>query len=57
VIGSFIWQFADIRTCLEAGISRARGFNNKGIVNEYRKPKMAYFAANEKYLSFAKTSD
>ena len=54
VIGSFIWQFADIRTCLEAGINRARGFNNKGILNEYRKPKLAYRVAKEKYLSFAK---
>ncbi len=54
VIGSFIWQFCDIRTCLEAGINRARGFNNKGILNEYRKPKLAYGAAREKYTSFAK---
>ena len=54
VVGSFIWQFADIRTCLEAGINRARGFNNKGLLNEYRKPKLAYRMAKEKYLSFAK---
>lgn len=54
VVGSFIWQFCDIRTCLEAGINRARGFNNKGIMNEYRKPKLAYRAAKEKYTSFLK---
>ena len=54
VAGSFIWQFADIRTCLEAGINRARGFNNKGILNEYRKPKLAWRTAKEKYLAFAK---
>ena len=54
IVGSFIWQFCDIRTCLEAGINRARGFNNKGILNEYRKPKLAYRIAKEKYTAFAK---
>ncbi len=53
VAGSFIWQFADIRTCLEAGINRARGFNNKGLLNEHRKPKLAYRMAKEKYCLFA----
>lgn len=53
VVGAFVWQFADIRTCLAAGINRARGFNNKGILNEYRKPKLAYRAVRECYLSFA----
>ena len=31
------------------GNDRARSFNNKGIVNEYRKPKMAYGAIKELY--------
>ncbi|MBQ7915455.1 MAG: beta-glucuronidase [Firmicutes bacterium] len=53
VAGSFIWQFCDLRTCLEAGINRARGFNNKGLLNEYRKPKMAYHAAKKLYWEFA----
>ncbi|MBQ8309983.1 MAG: beta-glucuronidase [Clostridia bacterium] len=53
VVGSFIWQFCDMRTCLEAGINRARGFNNKGLLNEYRKPKLAYLAAKNAYLAFA----
>lgn len=54
VVGSFVWQFADIRTCLQAGINRARGFNNKGILNEYRKPKLAYHAVKNCYLAFSK---
>ena len=54
VVGSYIWQFCDIRTCLEAGLNRARGFNNKGILNEYRKPKLAYRVAREKYTAFSK---
>ena len=50
--GFYIWQFCDVRTCLEAGINRARGFNNKGILNEYRKPKAAYYKIKELYESF-----
>lgn len=53
VAGSFIWQFCDIRTCLQAGLNRARGFNNKGLLNEYRKPKLAYREAKRLYLSFS----
>ncbi|MBR2650109.1 MAG: beta-glucuronidase [Clostridia bacterium] len=52
--GFYVWQFADIRTCLEAGINRARGFNNKGILNEYRKPKLAYYRVRELYREFMK---
>ena len=51
-VGFFIWQFCDMRTCLEAGINRARGFNNKGILNEYRKPKAAYFKVKELYHKY-----
>ena len=51
--GSFIWQFTDIRTCREMGNDRARGFNNKGILNEYRKPKASYFRIREHYRKFA----
>ncbi len=53
-VGFFIWQFCDMRTCLEAGINRARGFNNKGILNEYRKPKAAYFKVKELYHKYEK---
>ncbi len=42
ISGCFVWQYCDIRTCAEMGLNRARGFNNKGLVNEYRRPKMAY---------------
>ncbi len=47
VVGMYIWQFCDIRSTKDLG--RARGFNNKGIVNEHRKPKQAYFAVKELY--------
>jgi beta-glucuronidase len=46
IAGTFIWQFADVRGALRSsGVNfrdRARSFKNKGIVNEYRKPKLAY---------------
>ena len=48
-IGALVWQYCDIRTCEEMGLNRARGFNNKGIVNEYRRPKMAYNAVKRRY--------
>ncbi len=54
VCGTFVWQFCDIRTCAEMGFSRARGFNNKGIMNEYRRPKAAYYAVKRCYNSFMK---
>ena len=41
--GVFIWQFADCRVTEEEWWpTRPRCFNNKGIVNEYRQPKLAY---------------
>lgn len=53
IVGWYIWQFTDMRTCRDMGNDRARGFNNKGILNEYRKPKMAYYAVREKCRRFA----
>lgn len=53
VNGCFIWQFCDIRTSREMGNDRARSFNNKGILNEYRKPKAAYFTVRKLYREFA----
>ena len=57
VAGFYIWQFCDARTCLEAGLNRARGFNNKGILNEYRKPKAAYYAVRKLYHEFMECSE
>lgn len=49
VVGTFVWQFADIRSDTPQFRDRARGFNNKGIVNEYRKPKLAFRVVKESY--------
>lgn len=40
--GIYIWQFCDIRVSDEWFGGRPRTMNNKGIVDEYRRPKMAY---------------
>ena len=50
--GSYIWQFCDIRTAAEMGLNRSRGYNNKGMLNEHRKPKQAYFEAAEVYKTW-----
>ncbi|WP_159881773.1 glycoside hydrolase family 2 protein [Paenibacillus puerhi] len=55
--GTFIWQFADTRGDLKSGGTyfrdRARSFNNKGLVNEYRKPKQAFREVRDIYRSWA----
>ncbi len=40
--GLFLWQFADVRVDESWFSGRPRSFNNKGIVDEYRRPKLAY---------------
>ena len=53
IAGFYVWQFCDMRS--DKDLAKAKTLNNKGILNEYRKPKMAYFAVREKFLSFAET--
>lgn len=55
----FIWQFADCRVTDEKTneadrwwSTRARCHNNKGIVDEYRRPKMAYDVVKEKFEKY-----
>lgn len=41
--GVFIWQFADCRVSEDNWwYGRPRTFNNKGVVDEYRRPKLAF---------------
>lgn len=50
ICGVFVWQFADCRVTEEEWFStRARCHNNKGIVDEYRRPKMAYDIIKEAF--------
>lgn len=41
-MGVYIWQFCDIRISDECFAGRPRTMNNKGIVDEYRREKLAY---------------
>ncbi len=52
IAGTIIWQFCDIRTSEEMSLTRARSFNNKGVLNEYRKPKNAFYTVRKIYKKF-----
>ena len=45
--GIFIWQFADVRVDEGWAMGRPRTHNNKGVVNEYRQPKMSFRLVKE----------
>ncbi|MBN1436586.1 MAG: hypothetical protein JW936_05900 [Sedimentisphaerales bacterium] len=49
VQGFYIWQFCDGRTALgtQVSLGRPRTYNNKGLVDEHRKPKRAYFTVRD----------
>lgn len=48
VCGVFLWQFCDVRVDESWFASRPRCMNNKGIVDEFRRPKLAYPAVAER---------
>lgn len=47
--GVYIWQFCDIRVSDEWFGGRPRTMNNKGIVDEYRRPKLCYEVVRRKF--------
>lgn len=49
ISGTYIWQYCDIRSSQKLEMGRPRSHNNKGLVNEYRCPKLAYFKIKEIY--------
>lgn len=47
-VGLYIWQFCDVRVSrIDWAIRRPKSRNNKGVVDEYRRPKMAYHVVKE----------
>lgn len=44
VAGVALWQFTDTRTSdhLNVLLGKPRGYNNKGVLDEYRRPKLAF---------------
>ncbi len=49
VSGLVVWQYCDVRTDAELGLSRPREYNNKGLLNEYRQPKLAFETVRQLY--------
>lgn len=49
--GVYIWQYCDCRVCGSWFGSRPRTMNNKGIVDEYRRPKLSYEVVKRIYQS------
>ncbi|MCI5842638.1 MAG: hypothetical protein MR004_03090 [Clostridiales bacterium] len=49
--GLYIWQFCDVRVSREWFYCRPRTMNNKGIVDEYRRRKLAYDVVKKLYHS------
>jgi beta-glucuronidase len=51
VCGLSLWQFCDCRVseAVQKILGRPRGFNNKGVVDEYRRPKLAYEIVKREY--------
>lgn len=45
--GVCVWQFCDIRTSEYRWADRPRNYNNKGILDEYRRPKPAFRKVQE----------
>lgn len=45
--GVYLWQFCDVRSSTKWSLDRARGFNNKGLLNEYRHPKLSYYTVRD----------
>ena len=47
--GVFLWMYCDSKTYSNpGGQSRARGYNNKGLVDEYRRPKLSWQVAGKR---------
>lgn len=52
IAGLAIWQYCDGRTYSHSrALGRPRTFNNKGVVDEYRRPKAAYHTVSEIFKS------
>lgn len=49
ICGSYIWQFADVRASPRMEMIRPRCYNNKGILDAYRKPKLGARSIQELY--------
>lgn len=55
ITGVFIWQFADCKVTEENNwfAGRAKCHNNKGVVDEYRRPKESFETVKELFAAYA----
>lgn len=53
VAGCYVWQYCDILSNPSRAMMRPRSMNNKGLVDEYRRPKMAYYAVRDVFADIA----
>ena len=51
IVGVFLWQFSDVRVDESWFSSRPRCENNKGIVDEYRRKKLAFETVKRHFTS------
>lgn len=51
--GVFLWQFADCRVTEEWAMHRPKTHNNKGVVDEYRRPKMSHATVKKLFAAHA----
>ena len=49
VTGSYIWQFADVLVAEYWAHSRQKTVNNKGVFDQYRRPKMSFRVVKERF--------
>ena len=49
IIGAAIWQFCDVRVTKNWSLQRPRTMNNKGVVDEFRRPKLCYDVVREAF--------
>ncbi len=52
ICGVALWQFMDCRTySTSRALNRPRAFNNKGVLDEYRRPKLAFNVVQQHFRS------
>ncbi|MBR6360142.1 MAG: hypothetical protein IKS11_10910 [Lachnospiraceae bacterium] len=55
--GVYIWQFCDVRISDEWWYSRPRTMNNKGVVDEYRRPKLSFETVKRIFKEYSRNTD
>ncbi len=57
--GIALWQFCDTRSCMQGELcmNRPRGFNNKGVMDEYRRPKASFDILKGLFRKYSGTTE